>query len=158
VLKSEAWRTHKTLGQIRTNNNFVEFLTSEVPKGCGWGDISYVEALVMKADDPEAIVLFREACIGKVGGNGSNQHVRANSDNVTISSNERGNGKAYTLRRLKSERPDLFELVVKGELTTNAAAIAAGWRKKRTQLENLQNAWEKASEEDRLAFLRWANV
>jgi hypothetical protein len=49
-------------------------------------------------------------------------------DNVTIKP-ERGNGKSYTVSRLKRESPELFAQVVAGELSANAAAIKAGWRK-----------------------------
>lgn len=53
------------------------------------------------------------------------------SDNVTvIDGPERGNTKAYTLSRLKRESPELFQAVCDGELSANAAAIKAGFRKK----------------------------
>lgn len=41
-----------------------------------------------------------------------------------------GNAATYALRRLKRDWPDLADQVVKGALTANAAAIAAGFRKK----------------------------
>jgi len=51
-------------------------------------------------------------------------------DNVI--SSEQGNSRAYTLTRLKREAPELFKRVVDGELSANAAAIEAGFRKKLT--------------------------
>ena len=39
-------------------------------------------------------------------------------------------GATYALRRLKRDRPDLAERVMSGELSANAAAIEAGFRKK----------------------------
>lgn len=43
---------------------------------------------------------------------------------------DHGNSKAYTVSRLKRDRPDLFEKVVAGELSANKAAIEAGFRRK----------------------------
>lgn len=47
-------------------------------------------------------------------------------DNVTSTNdNERGNSATYAIRRLKRDRPDLAEKVIKGELTANKAAQEA---------------------------------
>jgi hypothetical protein len=40
---------------------------------------------------------------------------KTDGDNITINGSERGTSKAYTLERLKDERPDLFARVVAGE-------------------------------------------
>ncbi|MGA9240509.1 MAG: hypothetical protein WBW03_00805, partial [Silvibacterium sp.] len=45
-----------------------------------------------------------------------------------------GTSLSYTLSRLKRKKPDLFMRVVNGELSANAAAIEAGWRKKLSAL------------------------
>ena len=42
----------------------------------------------------------------------------------------RGNSLPYVLRRLQRDHPALAERVVKGELSANAAAIEAGFRKR----------------------------
>jgi len=54
--------------------------------------------------------------------------VHHDSDNVTIS---RGNTLSYTLDRLSRNHPELYQRVIAGELSSNAAAIKAGFRKKR---------------------------
>jgi hypothetical protein len=41
----------------------------------------------------------------------------------------------YTLKRLKRDRPDLFHLVIGGEISANAAAKEAGWRKQPSTLD-----------------------
>jgi len=64
-----------------------------------------------------------------------------------------GNGKAYTLSRLKRETPELFASVVRGELSANAAAVKAGWRKVKTPLELLRAAWVRANAPERMAHL-----
>jgi hypothetical protein len=63
--------------------------------------------------------MFREAMVEKPGGDGSNQYEVKQSginDNVINSTSVQGNSKAYTVSRLKNNRPDLFEKVVSGEL------------------------------------------
>jgi hypothetical protein len=63
-----------------------------------------------------------------------------------------GRGTAYRLKRLKRDCPDLYEKVIAGELSTSAAAIAAGILKPPTPLADLRRAWNKASEEERTTF------
>lgn len=50
-------------------------------------------------------------------------------DNITLKQS-RGTNPTYALKRLKRDRPDLAARVVAGELTPNAAAIEAGFRKR----------------------------
>lgn len=47
-----------------------------------------------------------------------------------------GNGSGYTMRRLKRDAPELFDRVVSGELSPNAAARAAGFRRTVVQVTN----------------------
>ena len=66
---------------------------------------------------------------GRGGQRGSTKEERANrSDNITPT--KRGTSAIYTLKRLKRDRPDLFQQVLGGDLSANAAAIEAGFRKK----------------------------
>jgi len=65
---------------------------------------------------------------------------------------EQGNARTYTLNRLRREAPELFDAVVAGKLSPNAAAIEAGFRRKTTPLEFLMRNWRKASEDERAAF------
>jgi hypothetical protein len=63
----------------------------------------------MIANDPEALADFREA----VKEQGNNQHTaKSIPNNVREAKVTCGNGKAYTLSRLKRETPDLFAAVV----------------------------------------------
>jgi hypothetical protein len=71
-------------------------------------------------DDLAALAAFEAAIVGK-------KHIH-DGDNVTITP-ERGNGRAYTLRRLAKDHPELFEQVVAGELSANQAAKQTGFRK-----------------------------
>jgi hypothetical protein len=55
----------------------------------------------------------------------------------------------HTLRRLHRERPDLLDRVTKGELSANAAAIEAGFRRKLTPFEQVMKLLPKLTEEER---------
>lgn len=46
-------------------------------------------------------------------------------------------GATYLLKRLKRDRPDLFQQVLDGVMSANAAAIKAGFKKKLTPLERM---------------------
>ena len=60
-----------------------------------------------------------------------------------------GRGVTYILRRLKRDRPDLLKRFVSGEMSANAAAVAAGFRKR----PSLDAAWAQATPKQRKAFL-----
>lgn len=64
--------------------------------------------------------------VGEIGGHGGK---REQVNNVNLKT-PGGNSPTYALRRLKRDRPDLAERVVAGELSANAAAIEAGFRRK----------------------------
>lgn len=63
-----------------------------------------------------------------------------------------GNGVEYTLRRLARDHEDIFTKVKSGALSVNAAAIAAGIRKKPTPAEIIVKTFAKV--ENRLETLR----
>lgn len=130
--------------------SFREFI--EAPPFRGLGEkLEDVERLL--ADDPAALVMLRELTTPAHGGDRiSDAHKPAAKKAV------QGNSRAYTLTRLKKERPDLFESVAAGELSANAAAIEAGWRKpvrkqqQQPPLAAAKAAWHCMSDEERAAF------
>jgi hypothetical protein len=80
-------------------------------------------------DDPAVLAMWREAVTPA-------KHVHhADVGNSNIK--EPKNSKAYQLSRLKRSHPNLFEAVCRGELSANAAAIEAGFRKKPTAFEQV---------------------
>jgi hypothetical protein len=83
---------------------------------------------------------------------GRNQYSK--SDNVTLDmpGDGRGNSRSYTVSRLKKHRPDLYGKVVAGEMSANAAAIKAGYRKVKTPFEQLAYWWDRADEDERRRF------
>lgn len=60
------------------------------------------------------------------------------------------------LRRLARERPDLLERFERGELTANAAAIEAGFRKVKSPLDQAIAAFQRLSPDDRVTFMELA--
>ena len=64
---------------------------------------------------------------------------------TTLESDGRGNARAYTLDRLQRENPKLFDCVVAGDLSANAAAIKAGFRQKPTPFEKIVKLLPKLS-------------
>jgi hypothetical protein len=121
VLKTGAWAERYEMMRVFTFKSFPDFITKPVREGgCGWNPPSNVEALLDKSGDIEAQAMFREAMVGKQG---------AHHNNVMMKGRQ-GNSRAYTLVRLKEKKPELYKRVVNGELSANAAAIKAGFRKK----------------------------
>ena len=83
--------------------------------------------------------------------NEKGQFVESKGNNIT--SGRRGTSTKYTLARLHRDRPDLAKKVEAKELSANAAAIEAGFRKKPTPLDEMRRAWKKASKKERNTFL-----
>lgn len=90
-------------------------------------------------DDEEAVRLIRGE-VPKVGSHGTNQW-GCGVDN--IKSTKGGTQAAYTLARLKRDRPDLAKEVIDGTKSPNAAAIEAGFRKRKVQIEPTPEAVQK---------------
>jgi hypothetical protein len=94
---------------------------------------------------PDAAVGIDDAIVlGQRGGDRRSVAFKDQSDNVTLK--ERGNARAYVLARLDRDRPDLAERVRADELSANAAAIEAGWRKQPTPLERIYKLLPKLSQ------------
>ena len=58
-------------------------------------------------------------------------------------------------KSLKRDRPDLLKRVVSGELSANAAAVEAGFRKRPSALEQMQKLWLRLSPAERRAHRVW---
>jgi len=128
IIQSKAWERRVTHGQIVELNSLRELITEQPIRG--WGeDPRKVEAVIK--DDPECLTMYREAMKGQEGGDKTSKEPTCN--NITGDSQPNaitGTSKSYTLSRLERESPELFDSVCSGELSANAAAIKAGFRKK----------------------------
>lgn len=149
IISNKAWEKRVKQGKVIELSSLRDLITKAPIEG--WGeDPAKIEALIR--DDVEALAMWREAMLGEAGRPATGEYV----DNVNeLSTIERsaGNSRSYTVARLKQQAPELFEKVVSGELSANAAAIQAGFRKVKTPLDNLEYWWRKASEVERAEFL-----
>ena len=128
IIEEEMWRDRQLSPSRRaTFDTFREFIVS--PPLDGWNeDPDKIESLLR--DDPEVLVMFREAMTGKHGGDHGNQYTGGKSNNIRLAKTAVGTRRDYTLIRLKNQHAELYERVVAGELSANAAAIEAGIRPK----------------------------
>lgn len=149
VLKTEAWKDREVDGKVYHNNSFFEFITAMPVKGCGW-EVQRIEPLLR--DDDIVLQKFRAAVTGEHGGDRKSARF-IKSNNITLDVSERGTRKAYTLDRLKRKHKALFDKVVAGELSANAAAIEAGFRKKLSPLEQILKLLPKLSAKERTTII-----
>jgi hypothetical protein len=129
AIAEEIWKerlVHQTKKEIPAFSSFRAYIEARPPNGLG-ATLELCERLI--GNDEETLVLFRQITTGKVG-----RPSKENNDNIIIKSAQ-GTSRAYTLDRLKRERPDLFDKVKAGKLSANAAAIEAGFRKQTTKFE-----------------------
>jgi hypothetical protein len=139
VLVTEAWRERIHRGKTYRNGSFLEFITAKPMQGCGWPP-EKVEALIK--DDAVILAEWREATTANKG------KPEVNHDNVMIKARQ-GNSRAYMLTRLKQQKPELFKRVTRGEMSANAAAIEAGFRKKPSALDKIRKLLPKLTAEER---------
>jgi hypothetical protein len=101
-------------------------------------------------DVAAAIKAAREKPLAEHGKIGNGRKEESRGDNIT--STQRGTDTDYTLRRLARDKPELLDRIEAGELSVNAAAIAAGIRRKPTPEEVCVKAFGKV--ENRLNTLK----
>ena len=176
AVREDCWREFvidATKDEIKFDN-FEEFVAAKPPVGL---DASMRTLRNVCRDDAKAISAIDAVCQRKDGNpTGTNQH--GTVDNINSSSEENmsedfleslkdldnppekekrptGTSQAGTIRRLRKDNPELHEKVMEGEMSANAAAIEAGWRKKPKPLDQMKKAWSKASNEEKTDFLEW---
>jgi hypothetical protein len=156
VIDSGAWQK-RLVGKLPVEHKtFRDFIRTAPAKGMGWStpeDIKQVEALLRYA--PDVLVKWREAITGEPGGDRQSEDAKSTNNNIINAPARQGTSLSYTLDRLKRERSDLFNRVVAGELSANAAAIEAGFRKKPVPIRQLMDIACKLSPTERLAALEY---
>jgi hypothetical protein len=120
LIERDAWRHFTTeAGHEVRHDRFEDFVTTAPLEGLG-ATVEQLERLC--ADDVEASHALRSALKRQAG--------RGSKSTNNISRNTiQGTARAYTLDRLSREAPDLYEEVKAKNLSANAAAIKAGFRK-----------------------------
>ena len=149
IIELEAWREREVQHEGVIKLNSLRELITEKPLK-GWGTtIEKVQKYIN--DDPDLLVIFRESVTPGKGGDQKSKNI--NNNNIIIDNTKQGTSKAYTLDRLNRQAPELYEEVKAGNLSANAAAIKAGFRKKDTPLEVAIKAFGKLSNTERSQFI-----
>lgn len=147
LLTNDLWK------QARSENDepyerWQDFRADKGPYGLGVNDPQILFQICI--NHFAVLTKLRQAEKGQEGGDKRSENITC--DNITGA--KTGTSRAYTLSRLERDRPDLFEQVCAGELSANAAAIEAGWRKKPTPLDQLRKAWTNATKQQRNKFMK----
>jgi hypothetical protein len=103
----------------------------------------------------EACSLDEAIRLGKHGGDRRSEEARDQPSNRSLI--KAGTNTAYTLARLRRDHPELAERVADGELSANAAAIEAGFRRRLTPFEQIVRLLPKLTADER-AELRRLNL
>jgi hypothetical protein len=110
VIEEKVWLSRLHNGRLYKLKSLRELVTMKPLEG--WGQSPEKIEAVIK-DHPDVLALWREEM--------TNEPHKHNPDNDNIIISKQGTSKAYTVSRLKRESPELFEKVVAGELSANAA-------------------------------------
>lgn len=145
VIEERAWERRLHNGRLIELSSLRELVTLKPLEG--WGqNPAKIEAVIK--DNAEVLAMWREEMKGEPGR-------PKTGDNVTpIERPDKGNSKAYTLSRLKRENAELFNQVVAGELSANAAAIKAGFRRVKSPLEQIRHLLTKLTPNERAELLK----
>jgi hypothetical protein len=134
VLREESWRSFVTQrGDEVEHRRFEDFVTTPPLKGLG-AKMRLIEKLVESLDEEaeraEARDLLDRAVQRPVG---VNQHTKG-LDNMQALNAPSGTSREAGLRRLRKDRPDLHAEVLAGRLSTHAAMVTAGFRRKKISI------------------------
>lgn len=126
VMEEEAWRAFVTpRGMLVEHERFIDFVTTPPTAGLG-ATVELMRKIV--ADDQVACDLLDEALRNPHGGD------RSKLDNIQLAEHPSGTSKEAGLRRLRKDRPDLHAEVLAGTLSTHAAMVRAGFRKRKISI------------------------
>ena len=145
IINERAWESRRLPGKGVVTMQSLRELVTTAPI-TGWGeDPAKIEAVIR--DDAEVLAMWREAMKQKQG---------QRTDIVDIVNEvkpSKGNSRAYTVSRLQRESPELFAKVAAGQISANAAAIKAGFRKRKSPLDQLLHWWARCGEQERAVFI-----
>jgi len=150
AIKDRVWEGRvDRQGRTWKFDSFLEYLTANAPGGLF---TKLVDIRPLIVHDVELLALFDKEVQRSAGGD--RQSDEAKSILYNIQDAPTGTSRQAAVRRLRKDRPDLLEKVVAGELSANAAAIEAGFRKKLTGIDRLRSAWKTATALERREFLK----
>jgi len=132
VICEEMWREREIAqtGEMVRFNRFVDFVREKPLEGLG----TSVEQLQRLCNgDPEVLDLIDQTLqlAFPNGGRHSSDRINIVNSDYGERYHPEGNSRAYALRRLRKNRPDLHARVLAGELSPHAAMVTAGFRQRR---------------------------
>lgn len=160
ILRRGYWRRRIVHGKVYTNTSFADYITKMPHQGIGQ-DPMQIRRLLWR--EPRILAMFERAMAGPHGGARTRQSPPLKSDNVTppsslksdnVTQSQRGNSRAYTLRRLQIDRPDLFLRIERGEMSAHQAAKEAGYRKTLTPFQQVMKLLPKLTEPEHQALAK----
>jgi hypothetical protein len=143
VLREESWRSFVTQrGEQVEHRRFEQFVTTPPLKGLG-ASMRLIEKLIDSIDQGdermEAMDLLGRAV--QTGRGGDRRSADFKADNIRsetpggpAAADAGGTSREAGLRRLRKARPDLHAEVLAGTLSTHAAMVAAGFRKRKISI------------------------
>jgi len=150
VLEEGSWRKFVTQrGEEVEHARFADFVESAPLRGIG-ASIDLVRRIV--ANDVVVVDLLDEALRNPEGGSAAQRSTVANSN----SGRKDGTTRAYALRRLRKDKPDLHAEVLAGRISAHAAMVQAGFRPKTitirlTSVESVVNSLRSGIPEEMLS-------
>jgi len=146
IIKSEMWRDRivRQTGKQATFKRFRDFVEAYPPEGLRT-TIPMLIQICTTYDDMEAVSLIAQAEAGKRGAPEGNKNAsKTNHNNIMVCQDEsgatQGASTTYTMRRLAKDAPELHKAVVSGDLSPNAAALQAGFRRRKFQMPDTPEA------------------
>lgn len=122
IIRERAWERRFAFGQMIELPTLADLITRKPIEG--WGeDLDAVKRLIR--EDAEALSLL-DAELQRKPGRPIKDHETLNN----VMDYPEGNTREAALRRLRTQRPDLHDAVIAGEVSAHAAMVAAGFRRK----------------------------
>ena len=98
--------------------------------GIGWPDVVADRAVIR--DDPAALLAYREAMLGKEGGDKRSQSAITGNNIPGVERQDRGTSRAYSIAVVQREcDAETVAAVMAGKVSPNAALVRAGVRENR---------------------------
>lgn len=141
VIKERAWEKRKDKNG-EAFKSFEAFVTHPLWEGLE----TSIDELRLFCRKHDEVVKLIDGEVMAIAGHGGDHSEQVNNVNLKTVG---GNNPTYALKRLKRDRPDLANKVIAGELSANAAAIEAGFRKKLTPFEQIMKLLPKLSKLER---------
>jgi hypothetical protein len=126
VINERQWAEQKDKNG-KLFQSFETFVSHRLWQGLE-SSIDDLLAYCRKRPDVQLLIRGAVGALAEHGGGRTSEQ----GDNITLTPS-RGTNPTYILKRLKRDHPELAAKVVVGEMSANAAAIKAGFRKKPKQ-------------------------